>query len=99
MIEKRYIDVARQRGCYLVTGDAGRAGRGTIVLVASMLVRAKSYLTTMRGLAPRGWRVIALEMPGCGQASRLRRAWRFEQYADWLAAFLDAAALDGPPIV
>jgi pimeloyl-ACP methyl ester carboxylesterase len=97
-IQKRFVDVAGFRGCYLQSGD-GDGAHGTVLVVASMLVRAKSYLTTMRALASRGWRVIVLEMPGCGEAAKLRRAWSFEQYADWLARFIEAAGLERPVLV
>jgi len=53
----------------------------------------------MRALASRGWRVIVVEMPGCGQAAKLSRAWSFEQYADWLAQFIATARLDCPILV
>jgi pimeloyl-ACP methyl ester carboxylesterase len=97
-VQKRFVDVAGFGACYLQSvGDDGSGE--TVLIVASMLVRAKSYLTTMRALASRGWRVIVLEMPGCGQATTLRRAWSFEQYADWLAQFIAAIELDRPILV
>src|SRR5690349_10145770 len=66
---KRFVEVAGLRACYLES-DGRDETRGTVLLVASMLVRAKSYVTTMRSLAARGWHVLVLEMPGCGQAAK-----------------------------
>jgi pimeloyl-ACP methyl ester carboxylesterase len=72
------VEVDGFRGCYTVTG-AGEP----LVLLASMLVRARPYRQVVRRLASR-FRVFALDMPGCGRATRLGRAWSFEQYARWL---------------
>jgi pimeloyl-ACP methyl ester carboxylesterase len=97
-VRKQFAEVAGVRACYLES-DGGDDARGTVLIVASMLVRAKSYLTTMRSLASRGWRVIVLEMPGCGQATKLRRAWSFERYGDWLAQFIVTMGLDRSVLV
>jgi pimeloyl-ACP methyl ester carboxylesterase len=64
-----------------------------------MLVRAKSYRTTMRALASRGFRVISLEMPGCGRASVLHEPWSFEKYAEWLEQVLEVIPLRQPILI
>ena len=62
--------------------------RGTVVLLASMLVRPRSYARLVQRLA-KTFRVITIEPPGSGRASKLRRPWRFEDYADHLLRVLD----------
>lgn len=59
------------------------AGQGPCVLVlASMLVRARSYLPLLRQLSV-SHRVLVVELPGSGSGSRLRRPWSVQQYASW----------------
>jgi pimeloyl-ACP methyl ester carboxylesterase len=65
-----------------------RPTRGTIVLLASMLVRPRSYSRLVQRLT-RTSRVITIEPPGTGCASKLRRPWRFEDYADYLLHALE----------
>lgn len=64
-----------------------------VVLLASMLIRARIYEPTVQALSRR-FRVIVLEMPGSGRGSRLPVPWDFEQYARWAASFLSAMGLD-----
>jgi pimeloyl-ACP methyl ester carboxylesterase len=51
------------------------------------------YGPTIARLAKQ-FRVIAVEMPGCGCGARLRRAWDFAAYADWVAAFVQTLDLE-----
>lgn len=81
------------RGCYAVSG-AGEP----LVLLATTLVRARPYAPLVRRLAPR-FRVHAIDLPGCGGAERLPRAWTFEQYADWTGGALAALGLEGVTLV
>lgn len=60
---------------------------GTIVILASLLVRARSYLPLLRELTRR-FRVLVLELPGSGRGSRLEQPWTTEQYARWTASLL-----------
>ena len=66
--------------------------RGTVVLLASMLVRPRSYTRLVQRLA-RTFRVVTIEPPGTGRASRLRRPWRFDNYAAHLLRVLEALDL------
>jgi pimeloyl-ACP methyl ester carboxylesterase len=75
-------------GCFT---DAGRGP--TLVLLTSPFARAEMYRPTIETLARR-FRVIAVEMPGCGCGGRLDKAWDFEGYARWVVGFLTALELD-----
>ena len=66
--------------------------RGTVVLLASMLVRPRSYARLVQRLT-KTFRVVTIEPPGSGRASKLRRPWRFDNYADHLLRLLDALDL------
>jgi pimeloyl-ACP methyl ester carboxylesterase len=83
-------------------GHTGRfidVGQGPpVVLVASQLVRIQSYGALVISLAP-NFRVLVLEMPGCGGASKLKTPWGVEPYARWLAAFLEHQQLDRPLLI
>ena len=65
-----------------------RPQRGTIVLLASMLVRPRSYERLVHRLT-KTFRVITIEPPGSCRASKLRRPWRFEDYAEHLLRVLE----------
>jgi pimeloyl-ACP methyl ester carboxylesterase len=77
-----------------VKGCIAEAGTGpTIVLLVSPFARASMYQPTIEELAKR-FRVIAVEMPGCGCAARLKHPWDFGEYARWVAALIEALGLD-----
>jgi pimeloyl-ACP methyl ester carboxylesterase len=84
----RTIEVEGALGCF---ADVGRGA--TIVLLVSPFARASMYRPTIQRLAKR-FRVIAVEMPGCGCAARLRHPWDFDDYARWVAALIEALGLD-----
>lgn len=69
-----------------------------VVILASTLVRAKSYRWTADCLAPH-FRVITVEMPGTGRADRTPSAWGFEDYGRWVAQFLETLGLDDVTLV
>jgi pimeloyl-ACP methyl ester carboxylesterase len=84
----RTIEVQGVKGCF------AEAGRGaTIVLLVSPFARASMYRPTIEGLAKR-FRVIAVEMPGCGCGARLKHPWDFGEYARWVAALMDGLDLE-----
>jgi pimeloyl-ACP methyl ester carboxylesterase len=70
-------------GCFTDQGEGP-----VIVLLASPFARVGLYRPLIDALC-RDFRVIAVEMPGCGCAARLRNSWRFDAYAEWVAAFLE----------
>jgi pimeloyl-ACP methyl ester carboxylesterase len=65
-----------------------QGGGPVVLLLASPFARVGLYRPLIEALAG-DFRVIAVEMPGCGCAARLRQAWRFDAYAQWVAAFLE----------
>lgn len=69
-----------------------------LVILATTLARARSYAWTIDCLAPH-FRVITVEMPGCGRASAPPGRWQFEDYAGWMAGFLDAIGLDRATLI
>jgi pimeloyl-ACP methyl ester carboxylesterase len=84
----RTIEVEGVAGCFL------ESGRGpTVVLLVSPFARASMYQPTIEQLAKQ-FRVIAVEMPGCGCGARLRHAWDFAAYAEWAAALLETLELE-----
>lgn len=75
-----------------VNGERGlalEAGLGpVVVIVASMIVRARSYLPLIDVFA-RKHRVIVLEAPGTGRSSHLVKPWSVQQYAQWVVGALE----------
>jgi pimeloyl-ACP methyl ester carboxylesterase len=91
--QQHHIQIAGRRAFYREAGSGP-----PVVILASMLVLARSYLPTIASLSAR-YRVICLEPPGCGHASKLEQPWSFEEYADFLLSFIDALQLDRPHII
>lgn len=76
-LKMRSVELAGARAVVL------EAGQGPCVLIlASMLVRARSYLPLLRQLSTTH-RVLVVELPGSGRGSRLRRPWSLQQYSSW----------------
>lgn len=95
---EHFVAAGGRRGRVLVAGEGP-----PVVLLASALVRAESYRPTRRHLVGRGFRVFAVEMPGCGLAERLPAPWLFRDYGRWLIEFLAAlrerSMVTAPPVV
>lgn len=87
-VRVRQVHVDGRRGLLLEAGQGN-----AVVIIASMLVRARSYLPLVQQLA-RTRRVIVVELPGSGRGSRLRSPWSVEQYTDWVVAWLERAGMD-----
>jgi pimeloyl-ACP methyl ester carboxylesterase len=74
-------------------------GRGPpVVILASTLVVARSYVWTIDCLAPH-CRVVTVEMPGAGRATPPPRPWGFEDYGRWVAGFVRELHLGRPTVV
>lgn len=72
------------------------AGKGPdLVLLASPLVRARTYRPLMKRLV-RHHRVTVVELPGSGRASKLARPWTVPEYAAWTADLVPRLALEPP---
>ncbi len=75
------------------------AGEGPpLLLLASMLVRARTYGPLIERLAPH-FRVLTVELSGSGRSSRLSRPWSLEEYAHWSDRFLDAVFVDRAVVI
>lgn len=76
-LKTRSVELAGARGLVLEAGDGP-----CVLILASMLVRARSYLPLLRQLSA-SHRVLVVELPGSGRGSRLRRPWSLQQYSSW----------------
>jgi pimeloyl-ACP methyl ester carboxylesterase len=83
----RTISIDGVEGCYTDLGQGP-----PLVLLISPFARAAMYHPTIDAFQNR-FRVIAVEMPGCGCAARLKTAWDFNAYAQWVAAFVQTLDL------
>jgi pimeloyl-ACP methyl ester carboxylesterase len=83
------IDVAGFQTRVVESGTGGR----TALLVPTMFALAQTYAPAMEQLVMRGFRVIAIELPGSGRSSKLPEPWNFDQYAAWLAQAVRAMRL------
>lgn len=81
--DSKYCKVDGYNGHYLVAGT----GKTVILLIASMVVMARSYRSTLNALS-RDHTVFCLELPGCGRSDSLKTPFTAEQYADWIVNFL-----------
>lgn len=102
MRDKHNVTLARVRRVIHIGGESAavkEAGSGApVVLLPSQLVISRAYKPTIAALARR-FKVITVEMPGVGGASRLREPWGENDYAEWLAKFLAEMNLTRPTII
>ncbi len=92
-VHSRQARVLGARGSWL------EAGRGEpVVVLASMLVRAQTYLPLLRELA-RHRRVLVVELPGSGASSRVALPWSIERYAAWVSALLQELDLTAVTLI
>jgi pimeloyl-ACP methyl ester carboxylesterase len=82
------LDVNGLRSIIAEYPPRARPARGTLMLLPSMLIRARSYARLVHRLT-KTFHVITIEPPGTGRASKLRRPWRFEDYAEHLLHVLE----------
>jgi pimeloyl-ACP methyl ester carboxylesterase len=80
---QRLIEIDGMRGYTLEAGEGP-----TVVIIASMLVLARSYLRPIKHFSG-GFRVIVVESPGSGRGTRLSRPWSFDEYARWIERLLE----------
>jgi pimeloyl-ACP methyl ester carboxylesterase len=89
----RRIEVDGARGLVLMAGQGSPA-----IVLASPLIRARSYLPLVKALAKHR-HVVVVEMPGCGRGSRLSERWSTGRYASWVASLLEQLELTGATVV
>jgi pimeloyl-ACP methyl ester carboxylesterase len=87
-VASRWVEVEGLRAHYLEAGEGP-----VLVLLASMLVRARSYLPLLHRLA-RHFRVLVVELPGSGRSARLARPWTLARYTRWTARLLERLQLE-----
>jgi pimeloyl-ACP methyl ester carboxylesterase len=83
---QRFVHLHGARGLILEGGPA--RGAPTVVLLASMLVLARSYLWPLCEFTRR-FHTIVVQPPGGGRGARLSNPWTMEGYARWTGALLD----------
>ena len=81
------IEIEGHTGCFYELGQGP-----TAVVLISPFSQVAVYWPTIRALASH-FRVVTLEMPGCGCGSKLNPSWDFHRYARWAAAFLQDRGL------
>jgi pimeloyl-ACP methyl ester carboxylesterase len=75
------------------------AGSGPpVLLVASRLVTARSYLPLVRELAP-WFTVVVLELPGSGRSDRTEGSWSYARTGAWLVELVRRLPLADPVVV
>jgi pimeloyl-ACP methyl ester carboxylesterase len=83
----RWVEVEGARAQVLEAGEGP-----VLLLLASMLVRARTYLPLIRKLAAH-FRVLVVELPGTGRSSPVRRPWTLAAYARWTARLMEQLRL------
>ncbi len=86
-IARRWVEVDGVRAQVLEAGEGP-----VVVLLASMLVRARSYLPLIRRLAAH-FRVVTVELPGSGRSARVREPWSLSAHARWTARLMEQLQL------
>lgn len=80
---ERFVDVDGTRGVIFEGGEGP-----TVVVLASMLVLARSYLWPLEQFTKR-FHTIVVQLPGGGRATRLRSPWGMTEYAYWTGRLLE----------
>ena len=93
---QQFVHARGARGLILEGGDP-REGP-TVVLLASMLVLARSYLWPLCEFTKR-FHTIVVQPPGGGRAARLEKPWGMDDYARWTGALLDALDLNDVTLI
>jgi pimeloyl-ACP methyl ester carboxylesterase len=72
------------------------AGKGpTIVMLHGLGATKIEFLPTLAALAPNGWRVVAIDLPGFGDSDKpFPAAYDARFFSKWVVATLDALELD-----
>ncbi len=87
----RYAEVRGLRMAY------HQAGEGRPLLMVHGNFASKGWFTEQLEEPPKGWRVLAPDLPNFGDSNRMPEAISIEAYARYLGAF--AEALELPPFV
>lgn len=82
--DSKFVTVGKYRAHYLA---AGTTGNKDILILASQVVVARSYRSTLNALS-RKHRVICVELPGCGRSDSVQSPFTHQQSAEWLTQFM-----------
>ena len=82
--DSKYAKIGKHTAHYLTAGN----GTTVILMIASQVVLARSYRSTMNALS-RDHTVFCLELPGCGRSDSVKEPFTHQQYAAWIVKFLD----------
>lgn len=89
----RTIRIEGVEARYLVAGSGA-----PLLLVASPIMLARTYLPVVRELAP-WFTVVVVELPGAGGSEKVDRAWSFERYGAWTIELVRRMPLAAPILV
>lgn len=92
--DSRHAKIDGLTAHYLVAGK----GETVILLIASMVVLARSYRTTLNALA-RDHTVFCLELPGCGRSDCVQKPFNSEQYAEWIVSFIEQMGISKAVVI
>ena len=81
--DSNFLKVGEYRAHYLAAGT----GKTVILILASQVVTARSYRSTLNALS-QSYRVICLELPGSGRSDGVKSPFTQQQSADWLTQFM-----------
>ncbi|GAQ82068.1 abhydrolase domain-containing protein 6 [Klebsormidium nitens] len=87
-VHRRFVQVKEKR-CFFT--DTGKGP--LVVILSSQLVLSRSYRWTAEVLS-QNFRVVVVEMPGCGNSDSVSEPWSNSQYAEWVSNFLTALKVD-----
>jgi pimeloyl-ACP methyl ester carboxylesterase len=90
------INVQQGKAHYIEAG--GGSDKPTLIIVASQMILARSYLWTIHQLYEH-FRVISVEVPGCGFSARVSKPWSRFEYAKWIVSFMDELGIDKATLV
>lgn len=92
--DSSFIKVGKYRAHYLAAGS----GENVILILASQVVTARSYRSTLNALS-QTCRVICLELPGCGRSDGVKLPFTQQQSADWLTQFMKQLDIESAIVI
>ena len=92
--DSNFTKVGKYRAHYLAAGS----GKTVILILASQVVSARSYRSTLNALS-QTCRVICLELPGCGRSDGVKSPFTQQQSADWLTQFMKQLDIESVVVV
>jgi haloalkane dehalogenase len=93
VFEPRYVELGELRVAYV---DEGPRDGAVVLCLHGEPSWSYLYRKMVPGLVAAGLRVVAPDLPGFGRSDKpvAREVYTYQQHVDWMAAFLDATALE-----